>query len=87
LTSKYRVDITPAARREYEKLERPFQKRLKDAILALENNPRPHGCEKMEGTGNAYRIRAGDYRVIYKICDNVLVVLVIRIGHRREIYR
>jgi mRNA interferase RelE/StbE len=76
LTSKYRVDIAPSARREYEKLERPVQKRLKDAILLLENNPRPHGCEKMEGTGSAYLIH-----------DKVLVVLVIRIGHRREIYR
>ena len=53
----------------------------------LADNPRPRGVEKLEGRENRYRIRVGDYRVIYEIHDEVLLVLVVRIGHRREVYR
>ena len=56
-------------------------------ILALAEEPRPPGVVKMHGGGGYYRLRVGDYRVVYAIEDDVLLVLVVRIGHRREVYR
>jgi mRNA interferase RelE/StbE len=56
-------------------------------IDGLAENPRPHGCQKMHGHENLYRARTGDWRVVYEIRDNVLLVLVVAVGHRREIYR
>jgi mRNA interferase RelE/StbE len=59
-----------------------------DKVLdSLEHNPRPTGCVKLKGMKNAYRVRVGEYRIIYEIYGRQLVVLVIEIGHRREIYR
>jgi len=54
---------------------------------ALTRNPRPHGVKKLSGEQNLYRIRAGDYRIIYQIRDKELVVLVLKLGHRRDVYR
>ena len=57
------------------------------SIDALVSNPRPVGCRKLYGSENAYRIRIGDYRVIYTVDDDVLVVAIERVRHRREVYR
>jgi mRNA interferase RelE/StbE len=56
------------------------------AISSLQSNPRPAGCKKLAGNADYYRIRVGDYRVLYEIRDRVLLVLVIKVGHRREVY-
>jgi mRNA interferase RelE/StbE len=56
-------------------------------LHALENNPRPPGCVKLQGGDELYRVRVGDYRILYEVQDAVLVVLVVQIGHRGEIYR
>lgn len=61
-------------------------RRLDQAILSLAENPRPPGCVKLQGQPY-HRIRVGDYRIVYQIKDDVLIVLVVSIGHRREIYR
>ena len=61
--------------------------RIDTAIRALAQEPRPKGCIQMAGHSDTYRIRVGDYRILYRIQDDVLVVLVVRIGHRREVYR
>ena len=61
--------------------------RLREAIDALAENPRAPGSVKLQGDGELYRVRVGDYRIVYQIQDAVLVVLVVQIGHRREIYR
>jgi mRNA interferase RelE/StbE len=82
-----RVITTPQANRQFEKLDRQFQDRVRRAIEALADNPRPMGCVKLSGPEGWYRIRVGDYRIIYDIQDRQLVVIVIRIGHRREVYR
>lgn len=82
----YRVSIDPGALREIAKLPKPQQKRIVSRIDILADNPRPQGAEKMIGM-EAYRLRVGDYRVIYSIRDEVLVVLVVRIAHRREVYK
>ena len=56
-------------------------------MRGLANDPRPPGCDKLAGVENLYRIRVGDYRVVYQIRDEMLLVLVVKIGHRREVYR
>ena len=83
----YRVLITPAARKALERLTLGVRMRVNEAILALAAAPRPHGCLKLSGSADLYRIRVGDYRVIYRVEDRVLVVLVVRVGHRGDVYR
>ena len=72
-----------------ELLQLPFNKAIlvKKAINQLSEVSRPKGCKKLKGTTNAYRIRIGDYRVVYEIYDNVLTVMIIKIAHRQSVYR
>ena len=84
----YVVDFTPAARRQLKKLDRPVQKRILRRVERLEKNPRPNTAEKLQGTTDPlYRVREGNYRIIYIIEDDRLIVVVVRIGHRSEVYR
>ena len=83
----YRIDVRPAAARQLRKLRRTAQRRIQSAIDGLALNPRPVGSKKLKGRHPAYRIRIGDFCVIYEIHDDVLTVLVVRIGPRDEIYR
>ncbi|MDQ6908342.1 MAG: type II toxin-antitoxin system RelE/ParE family toxin [Chloroflexota bacterium] len=64
-----------------------MQRTLVQAMTLLGDDPRPHGVEKMTGGENEYRIREGDYRVVYTIRDAALIVLIVRVGHRKDIYR
>jgi mRNA interferase RelE/StbE len=86
---RFRVDFTPAARRQLARLAPDVQRRLRPAIDRLEYDPRPAGVAQLSGTRGIplWRVRVGDYRVIYEIHDDRLVVLVIRIGHRGQVYR
>ena len=83
----YRLEFTPGADQQLRKLPKQVQVRLRPHIDALAQNPRPSGIEKLKGEDNAYRLRVGDYRVLYEVQDKVLLVLVVKIGHRREVYR
>ena len=84
----YRVEIKPAARRDLDRIAPPNRPRIAAAVDALALNPRPAGVKKLhEADGDRWRIRVGDYRVVYRIHDDVLFVLVVAIGHRREVYR
>jgi len=85
--ARYRVEIAPAAQRELSKLPKKVQERIDERILALAENPRPPGSKKLEGEVDFQRIRVGDYRIIYQVKDKELLVLVVRIGNRREVYR
>ena len=82
----YRVELTAAAAREVCKLPRPARDRILDAIAQLQEDPRPHGARKLVGELSAWRIRVGDYRVIYEVFDAELIVTVVRAAHRREVY-
>ena len=82
----YRVEFTTAAARQAKKLPRPARDRILDAIEDLQDDPRPHGAKKLVGEQTAWRIRIGDYRVIYDVLDAELVVNVVRAGHRREVH-
>jgi len=81
------IEFDAAADKELEALPKNLNARIIKAILLLADNPRPRGCKKLKGEQNAYRIRIGDYRVIYEVYDDVLIVLVIRVAHRREVYK
>ncbi len=83
----YSVLLSPGAERDLGALNKPVQRRLVARIEALAGNPRPAGVTKLQGEANAWRIRVGDYRVLYTIEDGRRVVLVVRIGHRREVYK
>jgi mRNA interferase RelE/StbE len=83
----YQVLIKDSARKELAALSLPLQKRIDTRIRALSENPRPSGIKKLAGDENLYRLRVGDYRIIYQIQDKALLVLVIKISHRREVYR
>jgi mRNA interferase RelE/StbE len=82
----YEVLFKPAAQRQLKKLTPKVQQDLLAVIEGLSAEPRPSGCKKLKGRANQYRIRLGDYRIIYGIEDAILLVRVIKIGHRRDIY-
>ena len=82
----YRIELAPAALRQLRKLDRAAQRRVQAAIELLGAEPRPPGAEKLVGGDGAWRVRTGDYRVVYQVDDGVLLVLVVAVGRRREIY-
>lgn len=86
--ARYRLSIKRSAARELEAVaQKADRQRLVARIEALARDPRPPGCDKLAGHSDRYRIRQGDYRVVYSIDDAEHVVLVVKVGHRREVYR
>jgi len=83
----YAVSLLPAAEREWRKLSREILPRVSSALLALEDEPRPRGVAKLSGGSDRWRIRVGDYRIIYEIDDAAHEITVLRIAHRRDVYR
>ena len=83
---RYHVSLKPAAERALAKLSKKNQKALASRIEALALAPRPRGAEKLKGAADLYRIRSGDFRIIYQVHDDVLRVLVVIIGDRKDIY-
>ncbi|MDO8684605.1 MAG: type II toxin-antitoxin system RelE/ParE family toxin [Armatimonadota bacterium] len=86
MPEEYRVQIMPSARRELESLHDPMLKRALSALTTLASDPRPRGSKKLVGRGSNYRLRVGDYRIVYDINDADKLVVVYRIRHRREVY-
>jgi len=83
--SRYRIELRPAAVRALRKLDPQAARRVQGAIALLAENPRPPAARRLRGRP-AWRVRVGDYRVIYTIEDEVLLVVVVALGHRRDIY-
>lgn len=83
----YKVIFEEPAQRQLRKLDRATQARLLRSLLKLESNPRVNGSERLTGMEDLYRLRSGDYRILYRIKDDKLFVLVVDVGHRREIYQ
>lgn len=83
----YRIAYQPGAQKQLGRLPTVMQTRVAAAIDALANDPRPHGCKKLRNRANQYRIRIGDYRVVYSIYDALVTVEVVDIDHRKDIYR
>ena len=86
MAAGYQVIIRPSAEPDFRSLPKADQERVARRIQLLTDNPRPPGCKKL-GDPNIFRIRQGDYRVIYQIDDAQRIVQIIRVGHRREVYR
>ncbi|MCX7045399.1 MAG: type II toxin-antitoxin system RelE/ParE family toxin [Candidatus Sumerlaeota bacterium] len=83
----YSLEFHPSAVKQLIRLPDSIRERIEKEIFLLEREPRPAGAIKMSGCENRYRIRTGDYRVIYEIHDKRLIVVIVRIGHRRDVYR
>ena len=83
----YEVLIERTAERDLKSLSPPLYQRVVPRIKALADNPRPSGCHKLAGSKNDWRIRIGDYRVVYEIDDRKKLVRIFRVRHRREVYR
>ena len=83
----YQIHFKSSAWKVFRKLRGEIRGRLSEAVLALGEDPRPPGSKRITGKRDFYRIRVGAYRVVYEIQDEALVVIIIKIGHRRDIYR
>ena len=84
--ASYRLLIKPSAAKDLEALPKQDRRRIVAKITSLSTDPRPPGCEKLSGH-DQYRIRQGNYRILYEIQDSALVVVVVKVGHRRDVYR
>lgn len=84
---KYTVILERSAEKSFQSLDRPLKLRILHQIEALADNPRPPGVKKLKGQHEYWRVRVGNYRIIYHIHDMEVIVLILKIGHRREVYR
>ena len=82
----YRIELRPAATRALRKIDPKDRGRIQGAIALLARNPRPPGSRTLTGR-DGMRVRVGDYRIIYTVHDDVLLVVVVTVGHRREVYQ
>jgi mRNA interferase RelE/StbE len=87
VTGRYRVEIARRAVKTLMALPRREQQRIRAAIDLLADTPRPPGCRALAGESDVYRVRVGDYRIVYEVLDDRLIVHVVRVGHRRDVYR
>ena len=86
--ASYRVLIKPSAAKEIEAVDQKRDRqRIVARILALADEPRPAGCEKLAGANERYRLRVGRFRIVYSMADDELLVLVVRVAHRKDVYR
>ncbi len=83
----YEVEFSRGAKKQFRKLPIDVQQRIQTKINELAIEPRPNGVKKLQGDDNSYRVRVGDYRVVYEVDDNVLIITVIKVGHRSDIYK
>ncbi|MBX9742948.1 MAG: type II toxin-antitoxin system RelE/ParE family toxin [Chthoniobacterales bacterium] len=82
----YKIELAPKAHRQLRKLSPSVQKQIHQILEQLAQDPRPPHCKKMQAVGT-WRVRTGKYRVIYEINDGILLILVLALGHRKEVYR
>ena len=89
MKQRYKIEFHKRYLKDLEKIPQVFRKNIREKVSELASDPRPDGCKKLQGSKESpfYRIRCGDYRVVYAINDDILLILVIEIGHRKEIYR
>ena len=83
----YRIEVSATAERQIRKLSRTDQVRVLRVIQALSKDPRPPGCRKLSGHDDVFRVRIGRYRVLYAIEDPRLVIMVLKVGDRKDVYR
>jgi mRNA interferase RelE/StbE len=83
----HRVEFKPSAAESFRSLDRSIQRRFSAKLESLKQNPRPPNARKLQGENDLYRIRTGDYRLIYQVQDQILLILVLAVGNRKDIYR
>ncbi len=83
----YRISLSPTAARQLRKFDPQVRRRIQAVLELLAGEPRPPAASRLVGGAGEWRVRTGDYRIVYEIKDQELLVLVLRVGHRREIYR
>ena len=83
----YRIEIKPSAQKELAKIPKTSALKIIDKIKSLAKDPRPSGCKKLTGTDHSFRVRIGNNRVVYSIFDDRLIIQVIKIGHRKDVYK
>jgi len=85
--ARYEIEISRSAEKQLKKLDRKEQERVVRAILLLADDPRPRGSRKLSGYDDVFRIRVGRYRILYSVASGKLVIIILKIGHRRDAYR
>jgi len=85
--ARLEIEITRSAEKRLRTLPRDDQKRLAKAMLELAEEPRPRGSRKLSGYDDVFRVRVGSYRILYSLVQKRLVILILKIGHRRDVYR
>ena len=83
----YKIQWKRSALKELRKKDRSVIARIIESVESLANNPIPHGSRKIQGTDHTYRIRVGDYRIVYSVESHILLIEIIRVGHRKDIYQ
>ncbi len=83
----YHVNWRRSTKKDLRRISSTEVARIVDVVATLSDEPRPVGCKKMSGSDCAYRLRVGDYRIIYEVYDETIIIEVIKIGHRRDVYR
>jgi mRNA interferase RelE/StbE len=84
---RFRIELKPSAEAALAKIPKKTRERIAVRIDALSGDPHPSGCKKLEGEDETYRIRVGDHRILYQVRDDILLILVVRIAHRKDVYR
>lgn len=84
---RYEVRLLPSALKGLERLPKKIQAAVYEILVGMEDEPRPPGVKPLKGVGGLFRLRVGGYRIIYSINDRQLLVLVVRVGHRKDAYR
>ena len=85
--ARYEIEISRTAEKQLGRLPRADQERVARAMLALADDPFPRGARKLTGYDDVFRVRAGRYRILYSVAEPALIVIVLKVGHRREVYR
>lgn len=84
--ARFEVLLKDSVKKDLRNVPAHHAARILAKLASLKDDPRPHGCEKLSGQ-ERYRVRQGDYRIIYEVADKVLLVFVVKVGHRRDVYR
>jgi len=85
--ASYSIELTRTAEKQLRRFAKRDRNRLVDAMHGLAARPRPHGARKLQGYDDVYRIRVGQYRVVYEVFDDRVIVIVLKVGHRKDIYK
>lgn len=85
--ASYSVELTRTAEKQLRRIAKRDRNRLVEAIRGLADRPRPHGARKLQGYDDVYRVRVGQHRVVYEIIEDRVIVIVLKVGHRKDIYK